>query len=89
MNGFQLLRWIRACADLEQLPVVVLTASLDEEDSQACYKLGANSFVIKPCSLDNLRKTIKQISDRWLARKPSEPVPFRIWQAKQTIASAI
>jgi CheY-like chemotaxis protein len=75
MNGFQVLRWIRSCncATVKQLPVVVLTGSLNQEDSQTSYQLGASSFVIKPCSLDSLKKAMNHIADRWLTRKALEP----------------
>jgi len=80
MTGFQVLRWIRNRARLKDLPVVVLSGSFDERDSQAAYGFGANSFIIKPCSVDNLRKTLQHICERWLesistvgAGKPAKP----------------
>ena len=48
VNGFELLEWIRKKSDLRWMPVVVLTISEKIKDVEKVYRLGANSFLIKP-----------------------------------------
>jgi CheY-like chemotaxis protein len=53
-NGFEVLAWISAQAELEGLRVYVLTASNRIEDVQRARDLGANFYLVKPTSLDEL-----------------------------------
>src|SRR5512138_1243862 len=47
-NGFQVLEWLRAKPGLKRLTVIILTASLREEDVERAFDLGANAFLVKP-----------------------------------------
>ncbi len=53
-NGFQVLEWLRAQPGLKRLTVIILTASLREEDVDRAFDLGANSFLVKPSSIEGL-----------------------------------
>ena len=53
-NGFQVLEWLRAQPVLKRINVVILTASLREEDVDRAFDLGANSFLVKPSSIEGL-----------------------------------
>src|SRR5205809_22508 len=53
MNGFEVLEWIRRQASLSSLRVVVLTASDLMRDVNSAYKLGANSFMVKPMDFED------------------------------------
>ena len=53
-NGFQVLEWLRAQPGLKRINVVILTASLREEDVDRAFDLGANSFLVKPSSIGAL-----------------------------------
>src|SRR5262245_59108944 len=48
IDGFEVLKWIREQPSLAALRVVVLTSSEDLHDVNRAYKLGANSFMVKP-----------------------------------------
>ena len=48
LNGFELLRSIRASDALRDVPVIVLSGFDDKADIEAAFKLGATSFVSKP-----------------------------------------
>ncbi len=52
--------------DLKSIPVIVLTTSNDERDIEACYALGANSYVQKPVDLDSFLEAIQRLKDYWL-----------------------
>ena len=53
-NGFQLLEWIRHQPTHKRLCVYIFSASNRTEDIQRAYDLGANSFLVKPGTLDGL-----------------------------------
>src|SRR5439155_8245780 len=48
IDGIEVLRRLRADDRTRAVPVVVLTSSQEERDIKECYKLGANSYVVKP-----------------------------------------
>src|SRR5215212_958876 len=47
VHGFDVLRWIKQESALAQMPVVILTSSLEERDREQARVLGANGFVVK------------------------------------------
>jgi CheY-like chemotaxis protein len=65
MDGFEVLKWIRQDPGLKRLPVIVLTGSPVEEDTTRAYESGANSYIVKPGSFDQMVKTIKNLGDFW------------------------
>lgn len=64
-NGFQVLEWLRAQPGLKRLNVVILTASLREEDVDRAFDLGANSFLVKPSSIEGLTAICRCLRD-WI-----------------------
>ena len=65
-HGGDVLQAIKADDALRPIPVVVLTASDDEADVDAAYRLGANSYIAKPGSPEALAEAIACIEDYWL-----------------------
>ena len=49
-SGFEILKHLRADADTENLPVLILTAKGQQQDRRTAEELGANGFVTKPYS---------------------------------------
>jgi CheY-like chemotaxis protein len=74
--GLDVLKWIREQTALKTLPVIILTSSHDESDVEKAYQLGANSFLVKPHSPDQLADMVKSFRDYWL--KHNHPPPFRL-----------
>jgi len=66
MSGLEVLAWIRAQPNLKRLPVIILTSSGHEADAKKAYEAGANSFVVKPSSFDELVEAIRSLTDFWL-----------------------
>jgi CheY-like chemotaxis protein len=66
MDGFDVLRWIRQEPALRTLRVVVLTASDDMRDVNVAYKMGANSFLIKPADLERFVEISQALNGYWL-----------------------
>jgi CheY-like chemotaxis protein len=65
VNGFELLHWIRQMSSCPQIPVVVLTASDEVKEIQKAYSMGANSFLIKPAHLEDLKELLKMLDGYW------------------------
>lgn len=49
-SGFDILKHLRADAETENLPVLILTAKGQQQDRRIAEELGANGFVTKPYS---------------------------------------
>ncbi|MEI7845981.1 MAG: response regulator [Chloroflexota bacterium] len=61
MDGLSLLRLIRADRVLSQLPVIILTASGDDDELSIAEKLGIEAFLTKPSSSRILLKLVANI----------------------------
>ncbi len=65
LMGLDVLRWIRKQPGAPMV-VIVLTASREEADIAAAYRLGANAFLTKPSEARKLEEMVKAIRDFWL-----------------------
>ncbi|MCQ2003382.1 response regulator [Rhizobium sp. NRK18] len=65
MDGRQLLTVLKQREDTRKTPVVILTTSDDERDVDACYQLGANTYIQKPVNLDGLFAAIQRLKEYW------------------------
>jgi CheY-like chemotaxis protein len=65
INGFDLLRWVRQ-SSTPFLPVVVLTSSDERKEIHRAYTLGANSFLVKPPHVSDLKELLKTLDEYWL-----------------------
>jgi len=65
-NGFEVLKWIREQPALAALRVLVLTSSDSLRDVNLAYKMGANSFLVKPLEFENYRQLGSLIRNYWL-----------------------
>jgi two-component system, response regulator len=66
VGGIEILRWIRSNESTKLLPVVVLTSSALDRDRMECYKLGVNSYIVKPVEFDNFARVIAEIGLYWI-----------------------
>jgi len=66
MDGFGVLECLRTQPRLRDLPVVVLSASIIEEDKNKAKALGARAFFTKPASSEDLIALVTNISQQWL-----------------------
>jgi two-component system response regulator len=73
VDGFEVLRRLRADQRTKLLPVVILTTSNEEKDRLNGYHLGANSFVRKPVEFDQFIEAVRQLGMYWLLL--NEPAP--------------
>jgi CheY-like chemotaxis protein len=63
--GLDVLKWIRAQPGTPPV-VVMLTASSEDEDIAAAYRLGANGFLVKPSEASKMDDIVKAIHAFWL-----------------------
>ncbi len=66
MDGREALRRLKADQRLRRIPVVVFSTSQSEEDIQFCYEAGANSYIAKVLSFEELVKLIETFKNYWL-----------------------
>lgn len=66
VNGMQVLTKIRADERTKKIPVVVLTSSKEDPDVAECYRLGANSYIVKPVEFDNFLDAVTNLGYYWL-----------------------
>lgn len=65
-TGFEVLHWIRQQEALKNLPVVMLTSSNETIDREKAAQYGANSYLVKPSSIDSLAQMLKQLHEQWI-----------------------
>ncbi len=65
-SGFDVLRWLREQPGLKALRVVVLSSSEQVRDVNMAYRLGANSFLVKPVDFRDLVELTQAIHGYWL-----------------------
>src|SRR5688572_23666543 len=77
--GLDVLRWIRQ-QRRTPLTVIMLSASAQESDIVAAYRLGANAFLCKPSEAKVFDEMVKAIKDFWLSHntlpEESSEAPF-------------
>ena len=76
-SGLEVLEWMRAQPDLRRIPVVVLTSSRESVDVNKAYDLGANSYLVKPVTFNDLVELITTLDLYWLILNERPDVPDR------------
>jgi len=66
MNGREVLRKLKTDHRFRSIPVIVLTTSTARKDVDACYDLGANSYMTKQSTFDDLVAAISSLLEYWL-----------------------
>lgn len=63
-TGLEILKWIRSQSNSKHLPVIVLSGSELQEDMREAFKIGANSYLVKPPNFNSLVNMVKDIGAR-------------------------
>ena len=74
VDGLEVLRQIKQDEKLQMIPVVMLTSSNEECDLVKSYKLGVNSYVVKPVDFGQFVEVIRQLGLFWAVI--NEPAPL-------------
>ena len=75
VSGIEVLKWIRAHPTLNSLIVIIFTSSTEPDDIAEAYRPGANSYLVKPTSLNALTELASGLRSYWLRLNvpPNEP----------------
>jgi two-component system response regulator len=66
VDGLEVLRRVKGDHRTRAIPVVVLTSSREERDMVESYKLGANSYIVKPVDFQQFTNSVRQLGLYWL-----------------------
>ncbi len=61
MDGYEVMRLLKASEKTRDIPVVMLTAKSSQSDRQRCEEMGAVDYVTKPFNLEKLRSMVSRI----------------------------
>jgi CheY-like chemotaxis protein len=73
MNGLELLTWIREHPEFRVIPTIIMTSSRQDPDIEKAYSLGANTYMLKPSSFEELARLVKLAHDYWAASVKPKP----------------
>ena len=65
VDGIEVLRRIKADPRTKEIPVVMLTSSQEERDVVESYKLGVNSYIVKPVDFTNFVHAVSELGVYW------------------------
>jgi two-component system response regulator len=73
VSGHEILKAIRESEEYKATPVVVLTSSNEEADIMESYKLGVNSYIVKPVNFEAFSRAIGDLGFYWMVlnKKPA------------------
>jgi two-component system response regulator len=66
VDGIEVLRQVKGNDATKLIPVVIMTSSKEEQDIIISYKLGVNSFVVKPVEFQDFAKAVSELGLYWV-----------------------
>jgi CheY-like chemotaxis protein len=72
VDGLEVLRAIKADPRTRQIPVVMLTSSQEQSDVLESYKLGVNSYIVKPVDFGQFAGVVQKLGLYWLLLNHSQ-----------------
>jgi len=66
IDGLEILRQLKADERTRIIPVVVLTSSQEEKDVIESYRLGVNSYIVKPVNFESFGKAVADLGLYWV-----------------------
>lgn len=66
VDGIEVLRRLKSEPATQAVPVVVMTSSNEEKDVVASYRLGVNSYIVKPVQFEAFLDTVAEIGLYWV-----------------------
>jgi CheY-like chemotaxis protein len=67
ISGLEVLRELKKHSTYSSIPVIVLTTSAEDRDVAEAYKLGCNSYILKPVEFNKFIEVASQIEVYWCA----------------------
>ena len=66
VDGLEVLEQLRADERTRAVPVVMMTASHEESDRVESYKLGVNSYIVKPMDFEQFVEAMRLVGMYWV-----------------------
>ena len=66
VDGIEVLRRLKGDRRTRAIPVVVMTSSREERDVVESYRLGVNSYIVKPVEFENFAAAVAEAGHYWL-----------------------
>ncbi len=66
IDGIEVLRELKADERTRTIPVVMLTSSHEERDLVESYRLGVNSYIVKPVEFERFVETVSDVGFYWM-----------------------
>jgi two-component system response regulator len=66
VDGLEVLRRVKEDERTRSIPVVVMTSSQEEQDIVESYRLGVNSYIVKPVDFDKFVQSVADLGLYWL-----------------------
>jgi two-component system response regulator len=73
ISGLEVLKRVRSTESCRRIPIVILSASEEEDDIARGYDLGANSYLCKPLNYSAFASVMKQLGLYWLQTNTPSP----------------
>jgi CheY-like chemotaxis protein len=73
MNGFEVLERIKTTHATSKVPVIMVTAKMQDEDVMTGYQSGADYYITKPCTAKQLLYGISLVLDRAMTGGAARP----------------
>lgn len=73
VDGLEILRKVKENEWTRLIPVVVLTSSKEERDIIESYKLGVNSYIVKPVNFESFARAVSELGMYWLLLNQTPP----------------
>jgi CheY-like chemotaxis protein len=65
-DGREVLKELKQHPKFKKIPVVIFSTTNNEQEMHRCYESGANSYITKPNSFENLLKTVAALRSYWM-----------------------
>jgi CheY-like chemotaxis protein len=66
VDGLEVLRRVKGDPRTVSTPIVVLTSSKEQNDVVESYRLGVNSYIVKPVNFETFAQAVQQLGLYWL-----------------------
>ncbi|HEY1025107.1 MAG TPA: response regulator [Sphingobacteriaceae bacterium] len=66
VDGLEVLKRVKSDVKTKNIPIIILTSSNENADVEECYRMGANSYLVKPVEFDGYLQAIGTLSNYWL-----------------------
>lgn len=74
IDGLEVLKRIKSDERTKMIPVVIMTSSSEQRDIIESYKLGVNSYIVKPVDFDKFTESVRQLGLYWLLLNQLPPL---------------